>query len=177
MVNPDPFHFDQLELERAEGALKTESRYFQRYLPEREREAASNVYLMSLVGAIIGLPLPIVNLAATLLFFAMSRKRTAFVKYHCYQAIFSQLLIVVVNSICLGWTVRILFDDLTANHVYFAFLATVILFNIFEYITTITGAIEARKGKMFSMMFFGPLSYLICRNSLGRQLNSFPYEK
>lgn len=146
---------------------------FEKYLPETEREAASNAYLMSLVGAIVGLPLPIINLTATIIFFFMNRKHTAFVRFHCYQAMLSQLLIIVINSICLSWTLRIIFSDGVATDFYFSYLATVIVFNILEYISTIAGAIQARKGKLFSVFFFGPLAYFICRASLKKQLESF----
>ncbi len=146
---------------------------FEKYLSETEREAASNAYLMSLVGAIVGLPLPIINLTATFMFFYMNRKRTAFVRYHCYQAMFSQLFIIVINSICLSWTLKIIFSNLTATDFYFSYLAAVLLFNVFEYISTITGAIQARKGKMFSVFFFGPLAYLFCKSALQKQAESF----
>lgn len=146
---------------------------FERYLPETEREAASNAYLMSLVGAIVGLPLPIINLTATFMFFYMNRKRTAFVRYHCYQAMFSQILIIVINSICLSWTLKIIFSDVVATDLYFGYLATVLIFNVMEYISTIAGAIEARKGKLFTLFFFGPLAYLFCSASLRKQIDSF----
>ena len=45
-----------------------------KYQPaEHEQEKASNVYLMSLVAAMVGLPLPIVNLIAAPVFFPHDR--------------------------------------------------------------------------------------------------------
>ena len=41
---------------------------------EHEAEAASNSYLMSLIAIIVGLPLPIVNLIATFIFYLGNRK-------------------------------------------------------------------------------------------------------
>ena len=46
---------------------------------EDEKERASNCYVMSLVAVMIGLPMPIINLAATGIFYLMSRKGTFFV--------------------------------------------------------------------------------------------------
>ena len=54
------------------------------YVPgEHEAETASSSYLMSLVAIIIGLPIPIVNLAATAIFYLGNRKSTYFVRWHC----------------------------------------------------------------------------------------------
>lgn len=50
---------------------------------EHELEAASNSYLMSLLVAMIGLPFPIVNLIATIIFFLANRRQTYFVRWHC----------------------------------------------------------------------------------------------
>ena len=41
-----------------------------------EAEKASNSYLMSVVAVIAGLPLPIINLVATAIFFLGNRKGT-----------------------------------------------------------------------------------------------------
>ncbi|UPT66990.1 MAG: hypothetical protein M0D57_21645 [Sphingobacteriales bacterium JAD_PAG50586_3] len=39
-------------------------------VPDTQREAASNAYLMSLVAIGLGLPLPILNMIATAIFFS-----------------------------------------------------------------------------------------------------------
>ena len=52
---------------------------------ESELERASNSYLMSLVAVIGGLPLPILNLLASIFFYLGNRNSTPFVKWHCTQ--------------------------------------------------------------------------------------------
>lgn len=47
---------------------------------EHEAESTSSSYLMSLLAIIVGLPLPIVNLLATLIFYLENRKSTYFVR-------------------------------------------------------------------------------------------------
>jgi uncharacterized membrane protein len=130
---------------------------------EHEREKASNSYLMSLVAVIAGLPLPIINLLATLFFYIGNRKSTYFVRWHCIQALLSQLVLLFANSYSFWWTVSILFTDEKATNNYFAYLFTVILFNITEFISTIYLAINTRKGKHVELWFFGPLTNLICK--------------
>lgn len=131
---------------------------------EHEKEKASNSYLMSLVAVIAGLPLPIINLLATLFFYIGNRKSTYFVRWHCTQALLSQIVLLFANSYSFWWTVSILFSDEKATNNYFAYLFTVIVFNILEIISTIYCAVHTRKGKHVVVFFFGNMTNLICRS-------------
>ena len=131
---------------------------------EHEREKASNSYLMSLVAVIAGLPLPIINLLATLFFYIGNRKSTFFVRWHCIQALLSQMVLLFANSYSFWWTVSILFTDEKATNNYFAYLFTVIVFNVLEIISTIYCAVQTRKGKHVQVFFFGNVTNLICRS-------------
>lgn len=136
----------------------------QTYKPsEYEAEKASNSYLMSLVALIVGVPLPIVNLLATLLFYWGNRKSSYFVRWHCTQALLSQFSVLVVNSIGFWWTISILFTEENVSNTYFAYLLIAILFNITELITTIYSAVQTRKGIHVEWLFFGTLTHLICK--------------
>jgi uncharacterized Tic20 family protein len=130
---------------------------------DHEAEKASNSYLMSLVALVAGLPLPIINLLATFFFYLANRKGTYFVRWHCLQALFSQLTLLFMNSFGFWWTVSILFGGEKPTNKYFAYLFTIILFNIFEFISTIYSAIQTRKGKHVQQWFFGSLTNLICK--------------
>jgi uncharacterized Tic20 family protein len=131
------------------------------YVPEEhETEAASNSYLMSLVAAMVGLPLPIVNLLATFGFYLGHRKSTAFVRWHCTQALLSQLGLFFANSFGFWWTVSILFSDQQLSNAYFGYMITLVVFNLWEFITTLVAAIQVRKGKHVKWWFFGALTDL-----------------
>jgi hypothetical protein len=132
---------------------------------EEEAEKASNSYLMSLIAFIGGLPLPIINLIATLIFYAGNRSSTKFVKWHCTQALLSQLMALPLNSACFWWTLSILFtrEELSSN--YIAYLLTVIIFNGIEFIATMHTAIAVRKGKHVEWWFVGGLTNLIVKSS------------
>lgn len=130
---------------------------------EHETEKASNSYLMSLVAVVAGLPLPIINLLATFFFFLGNRKGTYFVRWHCTQALLSQMALLCINSASFWWTVSIIFTDEKVSNQYFSYLFTVIFINIFEFIATIYTAIQTRKGKHVSLWFFGNLTNLICK--------------
>ncbi len=130
---------------------------------DHECEKASNSYLMSLVALIAGLPLPIINLLATFFFFIANRKGTYFVRWHCMQALFSQLALLGMNSISFWWTISILFSDEKASNSYFAYIFTVIVINLAEIVSTIYAATRVRKGKHVQFLFFAPLTNLICK--------------
>jgi uncharacterized Tic20 family protein len=142
----------------------TKENHFAYQPTEHENEKASNSYLMSLVAVIAGLPLPIINLLATFFFYLANRKSTYFVRWHCTQALLSQMVLLFANSYSFWWTVSILFTDEKATNNYFAYLFTVIVFNVLEIISTIYCAMQTRKGKHVEVFFFGNLTNLICRS-------------
>jgi hypothetical protein len=130
---------------------------------DEEAEKASNSYLMSLIALIVGVPLPIINLLATIIFYISMRSSSYYVRWHSTQALMSQAFVFVFNSVTFYWTLSILFGDNQLNNEYIAYLITVILFNLFEFIANIYLAIETRKGKHIHMWFVGPLTDLICK--------------
>jgi len=130
---------------------------------EHELERASNSYLMSLLVIVVGLPLPIINLVATIIFFISNRKATYFVRWHCTQALLSQLSVFFVNSFGFWWTISIFFGSGTISNNYIAYMITVFIFNIAEFAGTIYSAVETRKGKHIEWLFYGPITNFICK--------------
>jgi uncharacterized membrane protein len=134
------------------------------YVPgEHEAEKASNSYVMSLVAVMAGLPLPIINLIATFVFYIGNRKGTYFVRWHCMQALLSQFSLFLMNSYGFWWTVSIIFSSESVTNNYIAYLITVFVFNIAEFIGTIYTAIETRKGAHVQWWFYSDLTNLICK--------------
>jgi hypothetical protein len=131
---------------------------------ESEAEKASNSYLMSLIAIMVGFPLPIINLMATLFFYLANRKSTYFVRWHCIQALLSQLSLFVINTIGFWWTVSILFrEDEHLSNPYLAYVITVFVVNVVELGMTIAAAINTRKGQHVSWWFYGSLTQMICK--------------
>ncbi|ADY54048.1 hypothetical protein Pedsa_3518 [Pseudopedobacter saltans DSM 12145] len=137
---------------------------FSHDLSEHESETASSSYLMSLIAIMVGLPLPIVNLIATLIFYLGNRKSTYFVRWHCTQALLSQLSMLIVNSFGFWWTVSIIFTEETITNKYIAYIITAIIFNLAEFIATIYTAIQTRKGIHIEWWFYGSLTNIICKS-------------
>src|SRR5690606_21376866 len=111
---------------------------------ENEAEKASNSYLISLVASVAGLPLPIVNLLATLFFFVANKKGTYFVRWHCTQALLAQFSLLFMNSAGFWWTVAIVFGNQFLSNAYVAYMITIILFNFLEFLATVYTSIETR---------------------------------
>ncbi len=131
---------------------------------ESEAEKASNSYLMSLVAIMVGFPLPIINLMATLFFYIANRKSTYFVRWHCIQALLSQLSLFVINTIGFWWTVSVLVrEDEHISNPYLAYIITVFVINVVELAITIAAAIKTRKGQHVSWWFYGSLTQMICK--------------
>lgn len=131
---------------------------------EHEAETASNSYLMSLIAIIVGLPLPIINLIATLIFYLGNRGGTYFVRWHCTQALLSQLSMLFINSFGFWWTISIIFTDEVITSKYIAYIMVAFIFNVTEFIATIYSAIQTRKGIHVQLWFYGDITNLICRS-------------
>ena len=133
---------------------------------DHEAEKASNSYLMSLIALIVGLPLPIINLIATLIFYLGNRKGTYFVRWHCTQALLSQFSVLFINSYGFWWTVSIIFSNQSITNNYIAYMITIFIFNLTEFIATIYTAIQTRKGIHVEWYFYGSLTNTICKSEL-----------
>lgn len=136
---------------------------FDDMIDDHEAEKASNSYLMSLLALLVGLPLPIVNLIATLAFYFGNLRSSYFVRWHCTQALLSQVSVFVVNSVGVAWTLRVIFTEATVTNSYIAYLIVALLFNLFELIGTTYAAIQTRKGKHVVWFFYGPLTDVLCK--------------
>lgn len=131
---------------------------------EHEAEKASNSYLMSMIALIVGMPLPIINFIATLIFYFGNRNGTYFVRWHCTQALLSQLSVLIINSIGFWWTISIIFTEDVISNQYIAYIIVLLFLNLFEFVSTIYSAIQTRKGLHVEWWFYGSLTDLICKS-------------
>lgn len=134
------------------------------YAPdEYESEKASNSYLMSVIAVMAGLPFPVINLVATAVFFFANREARYFVRWHCTQALLSQVAMLAMNVPGVWWTLDILFGSGGVTNPYISYVITIVLFNLLEFIATVYAAIETRKGRHVSWWVFGPMTDAVVR--------------
>ena len=137
------------------------------YTPtESECEKASISYLISMFAMVVGLPIPIFNLLATLIFYFANAKGTYFVRWHCLQALLSQIILVGINSVAFWWTVGVIWFHKDVTTSYFGYLGFVLTLNIIEFISTIYMAIATRKGKHVEWWPFAILVNILCNQDL-----------
>lgn len=134
------------------------------YTPsDTEAESAANSYLMSLLVIMVGLPFPIINLIATFFFYLAQKRGSYFVRWHCTQALLSQLPLFVINCVLFWWTVRSVIGWTPLSSLYFSYLFTVVLFNLIDFMATVYTAVQVRKGRQVEWAVFGGLAHLICK--------------
>ncbi|MHA3788991.1 hypothetical protein ACX0HA_12315 [Flavobacterium hauense] len=147
-----------------------------------EYEQASNSYLMAVVAVIAGLPLPVINLIATVGYYLAHRKSSYLVRWHCIQASLGQIALIPFNSIALAWTVGILFggrgflglydiprryyvDETTlfedysgTTLAYWLYIMFIITLNITEFIVVIITASKVKKGQNVRWWGIAPIA-------------------
>ena len=132
------------------------------YTPHpEERERAINSYIMSLVVIMVGMPLPIINLIASAIYYLGNMKASSFVKWHCVQVMVTQLFLFVINSIGFAWLMFIIFGSWEFSNYFFAYILVLLAFNISELVGTIVSVFEIKKGKHPRWWLFADLTDLI----------------
>jgi uncharacterized membrane protein len=129
-------------------------------VPKREREDAMGAYFMMFAALAAGLPLPMLNLIASIIYLNVNKTKSRFVHFHALQSLWSQLPTTLLNMGFMYWTLQIwVFDNYEYNDYYKGYVGMVILANLLYVIFSIVGAVRARKGRMYYFIFFGRLSY------------------
>ena len=134
------------------------------HVSEGDKERATNSYLMSVMALLAGTPLPIVNVAATFFFLLAYRKASYFVRWHCHQALVSQLAVFMVNTITFWWTFSILFGNNELSNKYIAYLIVAFVFNVIEFIGTVYTMVEVRKGRHIAWWLYADITDLMVKN-------------
>ena len=136
---------------------------------DEDAEKASFAYLMSTIVLIVGLPFPIINMIATIIFYIANRKKTYFVRFHCLQSMLSQIFVIAMNTVGIWWTVSVIFWSSQITDAYLAYMITIGGFNILEFIASLYAAIMTRKKQDVRFWFFGPIIEHYCKTDTAKQ--------
>jgi uncharacterized membrane protein len=127
----------------------------------REKEDAMGAYLMMFAALGAGLPLPIINLIAAVIYYYTNKSSSKFVRFHALQALISQLPTTLMNAVALGWGLRIAFSDSWhLTDTFKGYVVMVILADLMYFIWGIIAAIKARKGHFYYFILFGKIAYM-----------------
>lgn len=129
-------------------------------IPLREREDAMGAYLMMFAAWGAGLPLPIINLIAAIIYYFVNRSKSRFIHFHSLQAVLSQIPTSAMNAVAVFWGVRIVIsDEWHLSNLFYGYVIMVAVANLLYIIFSIIAAIKARKGRFYYFMFFGKIAY------------------
>ena len=138
-------------------------------IPTREREDAMGGYLMMFAAIAAGLPLPIINLIAAIIYFYLNKSKSLFVKFHAYQSLISQIPTTLLNAGLVFWSIRLFFYQSTSfsevfstgseYEIYWGYLIMVGIANVLYFIFSLVAAFKARKGQFYYFLFFGRMAY------------------
>jgi uncharacterized membrane protein len=130
-------------------------------IPDREKEDAMGAYLMMFASLAIGLPIPLVNLIASVIYFFVNRKNGTFVAFHALQALLTHVPVVLLNAGVVGWLVGILVvpPHDSFSPAFFWYLFFVVLVNLAYIVWSIVALVHARKGRFFYMPLVGRMCF------------------
>ena len=116
-------------------------------------------YFMMFATTAIGLPLPIVNLIASIIYYYVNRDKGKFVQFHTLQSLYSQIPVSLLNSGLVAWTIVNFVKDLDFTSMYWGYLVMTVVADLIYFIFSLIGAVKARKGLFYYFLFFGKIAY------------------
>lgn len=137
---------------------------------EREREDASFAYIVSVAIAVVGSPLPVLNLLGCLLYYLSLRKKSFFVRFHALQGLLSQVIAAGLGMVIVFWLFRILFTDTAMSASFLAFATMGAIVAVLDTAISIYAGVQANKGKLFRIEFIGYLTQWLLYPAYQRML-------
>jgi uncharacterized membrane protein len=124
-----------------------------------EKDDAMGAYLMMFASWAIGLPLPLFNLVAALIYFSLNGRESRYVAFHAYQSLLSQIPVTLLNAGALGWLLAILFSNFGFSLGFFIYLLFVVAANLLYVVFSVVALVRARRGEMYYLSVFGTISF------------------
>jgi len=84
----------------------------------RVKEDTMGAYFMMFATSAIGIPLPILNLVAAVIYYYVNRSKGKFVQFHTLQSLWSQIPLTFLNSGLVAWTIVNFAKDLDFTSYY-----------------------------------------------------------
>ena len=116
-------------------------------------------YFMMFATAAMGLPLPVLNLVAAIVYYYVNRDKGRFVRFHTLQSLYSQIPVTLLNSGLVAWTIVNLVKDFNFTDLYWGYLIMTGVADLVYFIFSLVGAVRARKGLFYYFIFFGKVAY------------------
>ena len=108
-------------------------------------------YLMMFASLAIGLPIPLLNLIASVIYFLVNRKTSPFVAFHALQALLTHIPVVLLNAGVVAWLITNLATHAASWAWFLWYLFFTVLVNLTYIVWSIVALIHASKGRFFYM--------------------------
>jgi len=116
-------------------------------------------YLMMFASLAIGLPIPLLNLIASVIYFFVNKKTSPFVAFHALQALLSHIPVVLLNAGTAAWIITNLVIHASSWAWFFWYLFFTILVNLTYIVWSIVALVNANKGRFLYMPVVGRISF------------------
>lgn len=146
-------------------------------ISEREKEDAMGSYLMMFAAVAVGLPLPVINLIASIIYYFVNRKKSRFIHFHCLQSLLSQIPTTIINWGLVIWGVTILLTDQKLTEYFWAYAIFAGVTTTLYFIISLIAAYKARQGKMYYFLLFGQWAYEVAYKVRPEVQNNEPINK
>lgn len=113
-----------------------------------------STYSMMFATTGLGLPLLVIKLIASVVYYYANRAKGRLVQLHSLQ-MYSQVSISLLNSILIIWTAINLFDNKPLSNLFWGLLITTGIFIIIYFAYSIIAAIKVKKGRFYLL----PIQY------------------
>ncbi len=130
-------------------------------ISKKEKDDAMGAYLMMFAAMGAGLPLPFINLLASVIYYYINKNKSRYVAFHSFQSMITQIPISILNGALVVWIIKILifYDSPYFSSPFFVYLGFVVIWNIVYMVLSIIACVKARKGLLYYMFLFGTLSF------------------
>ena len=128
-------------------------------IPKREKEDAMGAYLMMFAAWGAGLPLPLLNLVAAIIYFFVNKKTSRFVSFHAYQSLLTQIPVSLLNAGAIAWALRTAITEREFTDYFWAFLIFVGVWNLIYMVLSIVACTWARRGRFYYFWVFGRIAF------------------
>lgn len=125
----------------------------------QRKEQAMASYMMMFFSQAVGLPLPVINFIASIIYYSVIKKKGLFVKFHAFQSLLSQIPITIVNGYAVIQVIINLINNYTFSDVFIGYLITAGVFNLIYIVFSIIAAVKSYKGRMYYFILFGRIAY------------------
>ena len=128
-------------------------------ISENEKDDAMGAYLMMFASWAIGLPLPLLNLVAAVIYFFVNGRESRYVAFHAYQSLLSQIPVTLLNAGALGWLIAVVVSPARFSALFLIYLVAIAVANCLYLIFSIVALVRARRGEIYYIPLFGLMAY------------------